>query len=120
MNYYTKGKVYEKGQMTEGVSASGNSWARMTLVLEVMMGKYSKKMAFQVATNNIDAVRAFNVGDAVEVGWDLSSREYTNKEGIRSWFTQADLHSIKADAPEVVEEAVAVDSAMNADSDLPF
>ena len=132
MNYYTTGKIYEKGEVTGGTSQNGNAWARMTLVLEVALGKYSKKLAFQVMTSNIDAVQAFNLGDKVEVAWDLASREYTNKDGVRSWFTQADLHAIKA-AGDVQPAAVpaeqrvplyeqeGVESAMNAkDDDLPF
>ena len=133
MNYYTTGKIYEKGEVTGGTSQNGNAWARMTLVLEVALGKYSKKLAFQVMTSNIDAVQAFNVGDKVEVAWDLASREYTNKDGVRSWFTQPELHSIKAAGmPEnVVDMGAGVDRAMNAqpaaapaptadDQDLPF
>lgn len=129
MNYYTTGKIYEKGEVTGGTSQNGNAWARMTLVLEVALGKYSKKLAFQVMTSNIDAVQAFNIGDKVEVAWDLASREYTNKDGVRSWFTQAELHAIKAAGmPEAVDMGAGVDSAMNApaapapaeDQDLPF
>jgi hypothetical protein len=96
MSFTTKGKVFEKGQITEGVSASGTTWQRMTLVIDVQYSNFSKKVAFQVMTGNVPSVMAFNIGDSVEVGWDISSREYTNKDGVRSWFTQADLRSIKA------------------------
>lgn len=117
MNYYTKGKIYERGPITEGVSASGNRWQRMTLVLDVPVGQYSKKMAFQVMTGNIAAVMSFKEGDMVEAAWDVSSREYTNKEGVRSWFTQADLREIKsADiAPTSIPEAAPAE-----DDDLPL
>lgn len=96
MSFVTKGKVYEKGPISEGVSASGTTWQRMTLVIDVQYSNFSKKVAFQVMTGHVPGVMAFNVGDSVEVGWDISSREYTNKDGVRSWFTQADLRSIRA------------------------
>ena len=96
MSFVTKGKVYEKGPISEGVSASGTTWQRMTLVIDVQYSNFSKKVAFQVMTGNVPGVMAFNIGDSVEVGWDISSREYTNKDGVRSWFTQADLRSIRA------------------------
>ena len=96
MSFVTKGKVYEKGPISEGVSASGTTWQRMTLVIDVQYSNFSKRVAFQVMTGNVPGVMAFNVGDRVEVGWDISSREYTNKDGVRSWFTQADLRSIRA------------------------
>lgn len=124
MNYYTKGKVYEKGAITEGMSQNGNRWQRMTLVLDVQVGQYSKKMAFQVMTGNIASVQAFNTGDMVEVSWDVSSREWTNKEGVRSWFTQVDLRDIKAAGmPENVAtvESTPIAEAGPAESgDLPF
>ena len=124
MNYYTKGKVYEKGAITEGMSQNGNRWQRMTLVLDVQLGQYSKKMAFQVMTGNIAAVQAFNTGDMVEVSWDVSSREWTNREGVRSWFTQVDLRDIKAAGlPENVAtvESTPIAEAGPAESgDLPF
>ena len=121
MTYYTTGKVFEKGTLTEGTSQSGNVWQRMTLVLDVPVGQYSKKMAFQVMTGNIAGVMAFKEGDKVEVGWDISSREYTNKDGIRSWFTQADLRSIKAasEAPAVPSTPI-TDAGMPQEDDLPF
>lgn len=119
MNYYTVGKVYEKGPISEGVSQSGSTWQRMTLVIDVQVGSYSKKLAFQVMTGNVPGVMAFNIGDKVEVAWDLSSREYTNKEGVRSWFTQAELRSIRAAEP-VPAAAEVVESAMNQPDDLPF
>ena len=124
MTIYTTGKIYEQGPITEGVSQSGSVWQRMTLVLEVTVGQYTKKMAFQVMTGNVVGVMAFKVGDKVEVGWDISSREYTNKEGVRSWFTQADLRSIKAaGVPENVQSiqsAPIAEAGPAQDDDLPF
>lgn len=124
MNYYTKGKVYEKGAITEGMSQNGNRWQRMTLVLDVQVGQYSKKMAFQVMTGNIAAVQAFNTGDNVEVTFDISSREWTNKEGVRSWFTQVDLRDIKAaglpDNVATVESTPIAEAGPAESGDLPF
>lgn len=124
MNYYTKGKVYEKGAITEGMSQNGNRWQRMTLVLDVQVGQYSKKVAFQVMTGNIAAVQAFNTGDLVEVTFDVSSREWTNNKGVRSWFTQVDLRDIKAAGlPDNVAtvESTPIEEAGPAEiGDLPF
>ena len=122
MNYYTKGKVYELGAIAEGTSQQGNRWQRMTAVIEVPVGQYSKKVAFQVATGNIADVMAFKPGDRVEVGFDISSREYTNKDGVRSWFTQVDLRSIK---PEGMPEPTPSTSPIPGpgepqDDDMPF
>ena len=124
MNYYTKGKIYERSAIAEGMSQNGNRWQRMTLVLEVMLGQYSKKVAFQVMTGNVAAVMAFKDGDMVEVSWDVSSREYVNKEGVRSWFTQVDLRDIKAASAAPVAQVIPSEPIAEAgepqDDDLPF
>lgn len=122
MNYTTRGKVYERGPITEGMSANGNRWQRMTLVIEVAVGQYTKKMAFQVMTGNIAAVMAFKDGDMVEVSFDVTSREWTNKEGVRSWFTQVNLLSIAAasQTPAVPVSAPIPEAGAPQDDDLPF
>jgi hypothetical protein len=94
----------------------------MTLVLDVPVGNYTKKMAFQVSTGNIPAVMALNLGDRVEVGWDVSSREWTNKEGKTSWFTSIDLRTIRL-ADEVPSSVVSVplpEAGPMQPDDLPF
>lgn len=95
----------------------------MTLVLDVPVGNYTKKMAFQVSTGNIPAVMALNLGDRVEVGWDVSSREWTNKEGKTSWFTSIDLRTIRL-ADEVPAQSIASTPIAEAgepqEDDLPF
>lgn len=124
MNYYTTGKVYEKGPITEGQSKNGNIWQRMTLVLDVAVGQYSKKMAFQVSTNDINDVMALNIGDKVDVSFDVSSREWTNKDGIRSWFSSVNLRSIKvAGMPENVQTIPSTpisEAGPDQEDDLPF
>lgn len=124
MTYFTTGKVYEKGPITEGQSQQGNKWQRMTLVIEVPVGNLSKKVAFQVMTGNVSEVMSFKEGDRVEVGFDVSSREYTNKDGIRSWFTSTDLRSIKAagmpENVQTVQSATIPEVEPSKDDDLPF
>lgn len=123
MTLYTTGKIYERGEITQGQSQAGNIWQRMTLVLDVPVGNYSKKMAFQVSTGNIPSVMALNLGDRVEVGWDVSSREWTNKEGKTSWFTSIDLRTIRL-ADDVPAQSIAstpiAEAGMPQEDDLPF
>lgn len=123
MTLYTTGKIYERGEIAQGQSQAGNIWQRMTLVLDVPVGNYTKKMAFQVSTGNIPAVMALNLGDRVEVGWDVSSREWTNKEGKTSWFTSIDLRTIRL-ADEVPAQSIAstpiAETGEPQDDDLPF
>lgn len=123
MTLYTTGKIYERSEIAQGQSQAGNIWQRMTLVLDVPVGNYTKKMAFQVSTGNIPAVMALNLGDRVEVGWDVSSREWTNKEGKISWFTSIDLRSIRL-ADEVPAQSIAstpiAEAGESQEDDLPF
>ena len=123
MTLYTTGKIYERGEIAQGQSQAGNIWQRMTLVLDVPVGNYTKKMAFQVSTGNIPSVMALNLGDRVEVGWDVSSREWTNKEGKTSWFTSIDLRTIRL-ADEVPAQSIAStpipEAGIPQEDDLPF
>jgi hypothetical protein len=123
MTLYTTGKIYERGEIAQGQSQAGNIWQRMTLVLDVPVGNYTKKMAFQVSTGNIPAVMALNLGDRVEVGWDVSSREWTNKEGKTSWFTSIDLRTIRL-ADDVPAQSIAstpiAEAGESQEDDLPF
>lgn len=123
MTLYTTGKIYERGEIAQGQSQAGNIWQRMTLVLDVPVGNYTKKMAFQVSTGNIPSVMALNLGDRVEVGWDVSSREWTNKEGKTSWFTSIDLRTIRL-ADDVPAQSIASTPIPEAgepqEDDLPF
>lgn len=123
MTLYTTGKIYERGEIAQGQSQSGNIWQRMTLVLDVPVGNYTKKMAFQVSTGNVPSVMALNLGDRVEVGWDVSSREWTNKEGKTSWFTSIDLRTIRL-ADDVPAQSIASTPIPEAgepqEDDLPF
>jgi hypothetical protein len=81
-------------------------------------------MAFQVSTNDIKDVMSFNIGDKVDVSFDVSSREWTNKEGVRSWFASVDLRSIKAAGmPENIQtipSAPIPGAGPAQDDDLPF
>lgn len=123
MTLYTTGKIYERGEIAQGQSQSGNIWQRMTLVLDVPVGNYTKKMAFQVSTGNVPSVMALNLGDRVEVCWDVSSREWTNKEGKTSWFTSIDLRTIRL-ADDVPAQSIASTPIPEAgepqEDDLPF
>lgn len=124
MNYYAKGKIYEKGPIAEGTSAQGNKWQRMTVVIEVPVGQYSKKVAMNVMTGNIHDVMSFNIGDSVEVAFDISSREYTNQQGVKSWFTSADLREIKPAGmkaePQPIPSTPIPGPGEPQDDDLPF
>ena len=123
MTLYTTGKIYERSEIAQGQSQAGNIWQRMTLVIDVPVGNYTKKMAFQVSTANIPSVMALNLGDRVEVGWDVSSREWTNKEGKTSWFTSIDLRTIRL-ADDVPAQSIASTPIPEAGEqqmdDLPF
>ena len=123
MTLYTTGKIYERGEIAQGQSQAGNIWQRMTLVLDVPVGNYTKKMAFQVSTGNIPSVMALNLGDRVEVGWDVSSREWTNRDGKTSWFTSIDLRTIRL-ADDVPAQSIASTPIPEAgepqEDDMPF
>ena len=98
--YYSKGTISHMSEITSGTSTSGRDWARMTIMIDIpgYQGSISK-LAFQVGTDRISDVQEFKVGDKVEIGWSIYSREYNGR-----WYNNVDLVNIKsqgvqADAP---------------------
>lgn len=93
---YTKGTISQMSEVTTGTSSNGNTWARMTILIDIPGYQGSTtKLVLQVGTTMIDNVLEFKVGDKVEVGWSIYAREWKEK-----WFNNVDLINIKRqDAP---------------------
>lgn len=73
-----KGKVILVGQTHSGVSASsGKTWKKQEYVLDTG-GQYPTKIAFSIMNDKY----VLQVGDEVELEYNLSSREFNGK-----WYT---------------------------------
>lgn len=78
----------------EGVSASGNSWRRITAIFETL-GEYPKTIAFVAMNNACELVTQLQQGKTYVVSYDLQSRAYTDRNGRERWSTDAKAWGFK-------------------------
>jgi hypothetical protein len=78
----------------EGVSASGNSWRKITAIFETP-GEYPKTIAFVAMNNACELVTKLQPGKTYVVSYDLQSRAYTDRTGRERWSTDAKAWGFK-------------------------
>lgn len=78
----------------EGVSASGNSWRKITAIFETS-GDYPKTIAFVAMNNACELVTQLQQGKTYVVSYDLQSRAYTDRTGRERWSTDAKAWGFK-------------------------
>lgn len=85
-----KGKIVFMGEIQSGTSQNGNGWARQTVVLDVAgyNGTY-RKIALQAGTQQVQDLQEMQVGDLVEVSYQVTAREWQGK-----WYNNVDLYKI--------------------------
>tara|TARA_R110000744_G_scaffold8794_2_gene28787 strand:+ start:803 stop:1117 length:315 start_codon:yes stop_codon:yes gene_type:complete len=101
-----KGKLVQKLERETGVSKSGKSWEKQSIMVEQNVD-YNKEVVISFFGDKIKSIRDIEVGSDVSVSINLSSREYNGKyfHNIDGWFIA-----------KLGEETVAPVS----ESDLPF
>lgn len=79
--------------------------------------QYPQKIKIEAGNDKCDLLNNINVGDQVEVEANLNGREWTNKEGVVSYFNSISIWKIK-----VLEASAPIPVAAGGpdDDDLPF
>ncbi len=81
-------------------------------------GQYPQHIIFQATQDRVDLLDGFNIGDSVEVKFNLRGREWTNPEGEVKYFNSMDCWALsKEEQTEQIPEAIKQDGE---DDDLPF
>lgn len=127
---YEKGALSLKGEIKSGTSMkTGNVWQNQTIVLDIPeYGGQYRKLALKVSGRELEDVQALKVGDIVEVGYKVTSREYNG-----NWYNDVSLYNIRpAGAQDTAQQARPrqqrqEDNVFNSDTmnpatheDLPF
>lgn len=101
------GKLIKKFDSEKGVSKSGKSWEKMSILIEQAGTEYNKEVVISFFGDKIKSLRDIEVGSEVSVSINLSSREYNGRyyHNIDGWFIA-----------KMGEETV----ASNHESDMPF
>ena len=108
-----KGKLVQKLNIESGVSKSDKEWEKQTIIIDTG-DQYNPNIAISFfGDDKVKMLEKFNIGQEVEVGVNISSREYNGK-----WFTQCDGWKINvAGQTQAPKE---LNSSDNSDDDLPF
>ena len=82
------GKLVQKLERETGVSKSGKSWEKQSILVEQAGTDYNKEVAISFFGDKIKSLRDVEVGSDVSVSINLSSREYNGKyyHNIDGWF----------------------------------
>jgi hypothetical protein len=99
MNLEMKGKLVKVLDAQKGVSKAGKEWIKTSIVLD-NGAKFNPEICFNLfGQEKVDMLSDFNVGDDIEVLFNLSSREYKG-----NYYTSADIWKMKKVGQEVVQE----------------
>ena len=82
------GKLVRKLERETGVSKSGKTWEKQSILVEQAGTDYNKEVAISFFGDKIKSLRDVEVGSDVSVSINLSSREYNGKyyHNIDGWF----------------------------------
>ena len=101
------GKLVQKYERETGVSKSGKTWEKQSIMVVQSGTDYNKEVVISFFGDKIKSIRDIEIGSEINVSINLSSREYNGKfyHNIDGWF-----------CAKLGEETVAPQN----DSDLPF
>ena len=95
--------VKERGTITfmsdvqSGMSQNGNPWYRQTIVVDVAGYNGSfRKVALQASGNVVGDLEGANVGDKVEISYQVTAREWNGK-----WYNNVDLYKVEFLEPKM-------------------
>ena len=74
-----KGKLVQKLERETGVSKTGKTWEKQSILVEQSGTDYNKEVAISFFGDKIKKIRDINEGDDVSVSVNLSSREFNGK-----------------------------------------
>jgi len=88
-----KGKVMQVLPQQSGTSQRGNAWRKQEYVMETY-DRFPRKIFFGFFGDAIDQY-PLQVGDDINLSFDLESRSYVGRDGVERWST--DVRAWKAD-----------------------
>ena len=82
-----KGALIKKNELENIENKEGKKWIKQTFLLETS-AEYNNKICFQLfGEEKVQLLESFQVGDYIEVFFNISSREYNGKyyHNIDAW-----------------------------------
>ena len=116
MSLSIKGKITQKLNIESGTSQAGKEWKKQGFLIDTGE-QYNPNVCFSLfGEDKIEMLNGYEVGQDVEVFFNLSSREFKGKyyHNIDAWKIEAGDSSGADDSSEAVE------TIEIGDDDLPF
>ena len=82
------GKLVKKHERETGVSKSGKTWEKQSILVEQSGTDYNKEVVISFFGDKIKSIRDIEVGSDINVSVNVSSREFNGKyyHNIDGWF----------------------------------
>ena len=86
MSLTLKGKLTKILDPESGVSRAGNAWKKQDFVIETA-DQFSKTVCFTLFNDKVSMLSGLNVGEELEVSFDVESREFNSKyyHNLNAW-----------------------------------
>ena len=112
-----KGTITHMSEVQSGMSQNGNPWYRQTIVVDVAGYNGSfRKIALQATGDKVGELESMQLGDKVEVSYQVTAREYNGK-----WYNNVDLYKIdREEAKAKTTPLINPGSTEPMAEDLPF
>jgi len=87
MSLEIKGKLSQILPLQSGVSKAGKEWSKQEFVIDTVEEQFSKKVCFTLFGDKVPLLGGLNMGDEIEVSFNLESREFNGKwySNINAW-----------------------------------
>jgi len=92
MSYDLKGTI----KVINDTQKISDSFSKREFVVTDSSGKYEQTIKLQLVQDNCSKLDAFNIGDSVNVSFNLNGREWTSpKDGSVNYFNSLDAWKIE-------------------------
>lgn len=120
MSYQLKGKV----KVINDTIQVSEKFAKREFVITDEDAMYPQDIMFQLAQDNCSKIDGVNVGDSIEVSFNLRGREWTSPKGEVKYFNTLDAWRVeKAEGSitgQYTKQEAATTTSTNDQNDLPF
>ena len=121
MSLSVKGKISSKLSVENGTSKAGKEWKKQSFLVDTG-AQYNPEICFQLfGEDKIAMLEHYNVGDQVEVSFNLSSREWNGRyfHNVDAWKIEK-IQEDRHNEFEPTEEPPIFDATASEEDDLPF
>jgi hypothetical protein len=121
MSLAVKGKIQQILKPQSGTSQAGKEWNKQEFVIETEE-QYPKKVCFTLFGEKTSLINGLEVGQEVEVSFNLESREYNGRwfHNVNAWkIDKPSAQNIPEPPPEFSADDIPPEPTGDA-TDLPF